>query len=103
MNRMNIYIVYGVLLKSWMGRFNVQPLFCFSSWCLTSRKGVPKPVPKKIMKFKVRRYLFWIWNGRFEPGGSTPWPLRRAIDVENWRVAAFTKDRANTVILDLEF
>ena len=38
-----------------------------------------------------------------EPGGSTPWPLRRAIVVENWRVAAFTKERANTVILDLEF
>ena len=36
-----------------------------SIWCLTSRKGAPKPVPKKIMKFKVRRYLFWIWNGRF--------------------------------------
>ena len=36
-----------------------------SIWCLTSRKGAPKPVPKKIMKLSVRRYLFWIWNGRF--------------------------------------
>ena len=36
------------------------------------------------------------------PGGSTPWPLRRAIEVENWRLAAaFNKERANTVILEL--
>ena len=35
------------------------------------------------------------------PGGSTPWPLRRAMEVENWRLAAaFSKERANTVILE---
>ena len=88
MNRMNIHRLWSTWRNkkpSWVVRTErqrnikaklttqivdgtLQPLFCFSSWCLTSRKGVPKPVPKKIMKFKVRRYLFWIWNGRFWKG-----------------------------------
>ena len=45
-------------------------------------------------------YLFTL--SLTAPGGSTPWPLQRAIEVENWRLAeAFNKERANTVILGL--
>ena len=50
--------------------------YFLSSWCLTIRKGDPKPKTQPMVNRAVMRYLFVSPKGRFSPGRGCIYYLR---------------------------